>query len=90
MASTIEIKTTKVSDKGQVVIPVEFQKKMRLKKGDKVILMLKDGSIILQKSEVVAKKLEKEFEHIQALSERSFKKIWDNDKDEIWNEYLKE
>lgn len=38
---------------------------------------------------MVAKKL-KEFEHIQALSERSFKKIWDNDKDEIWNEYLKE
>jgi hypothetical protein len=51
---------------------------------------LKDGSLVLQKSEVVSKKLEKEFEHIQALSERSLKKIWDNDKDEIWNDYLKE
>ncbi len=90
MTSTIEIKTTKVSDKGQVAIPVEFQRKMKLKKGDKIVLMLKDGSLVLQKSEVVTKKLEKEFEHIQALSERSFKKIWDNDKDEIWNEYLKE
>lgn len=86
----MEIKTTKVSDKGQVVIPAEFQRKMGLKKGDRVVLMLKDGSLVLQKSEVVAKKLEEEFEHIQTLSERSFRKIWDNDKDEIWNEYLKE
>jgi AbrB family looped-hinge helix DNA binding protein len=87
---TLEIRTTKVSDKGQVAIPTEFQRKMGLKKGDKVVLMLRDGNLVLQKSDKVAKKLEKEFEHIQIMSESSLKKIWNNKKDDIWNEYLKE
>ena len=35
-------------------------------------------------------KSEDNFLDIAILSEESLKEVWDNDEDEVWNEYLKE
>jgi AbrB family looped-hinge helix DNA binding protein len=59
--STVEIRTIKVSDKGQVSIPKDTRKKMNIKKGDSLVMMVKDSKIVLEKSEKVVLLLDEEF-----------------------------
>lgn len=90
-ASTDEIKfrSIKVSAKGQITLPSDIQKEIGIKKGDEILLIRKNGRIILEKPERIANKFKDEFTDVQSLSERSLRKIWMNKGDEIWNQYLK-
>ena len=85
----MELKTIKLSEKGQISIPKEIRKDMRLKKGDKLVLMAKGQQLILQKADLVLKKLGIEEESIGNMmaSEETLKKDWDNKYDECWNKY---
>ena len=85
----MELKTIKLSEKGQISIPKEIRKGMRLKKGDKLVLMTKGEQLILQKADLVLKKLGLEEESISNMmaSEETLKKDWDNKYDERWNKY---
>jgi len=83
--SAVEIRTIKVSDKGQVSIPKDIRKNMKIKKGDNLVMMVKDSKIVLEKSEKIALLLDGEFEDIKAFTERSLKSVWDNPHDEVWN-----
>jgi AbrB family looped-hinge helix DNA binding protein len=54
----------KVSSKGQVVIPREVRKKLGVKGGEKLLVLTRDGDILLRKTrevsiEDIAKKIEK-------------------------------
>ena len=54
----------KVSSKGQIVIPREIRKKLGVKGGEKLLVLTRDGDILLRKTrelsiEDVANKLEK-------------------------------
>jgi AbrB family looped-hinge helix DNA binding protein len=51
------IDVTKVSDKGQVVIPKEIRDRLNLKVGTKLIVVATDDAVILQKVELVAGKV---------------------------------
>ena len=44
----------RISVKGQVTIPVEIRKKLKLKDGDKVVFMEKSGEIVLMNSNRLA------------------------------------
>lgn len=44
----------RISIKGQVTIPVEIRRKLRLKDGDKVVFMEKSGEIVLINSNRLA------------------------------------
>jgi AbrB family looped-hinge helix DNA binding protein len=44
----------KISVKGQVTIPVEIRKKLKLKDGDKVVFMERSGEIVLMNSNRLA------------------------------------
>ena len=85
----MELKAIKISDKGQISIPKDIRKGMRLKKGDKLVLMTKGEQLILQKADIFLKKLGIDEESIGAmlLSEETLKKDWDNKYDERWNKY---
>lgn len=85
----MELKTIKLSEKGQISIPKEIRKDMHLKRGDKLVLMTKGEQMILQKAEFFLKKLSVEEESIgtMMLSEETLKKDWDNKYDERWNKY---
>lgn len=89
MSNNIEFKTIKVSQKGQIVIPVDMQREIGIKKGDEILLIRKGNKIVLEKRDEIVKKLKNEFRDIQTVSERSLKKFWLNRKDEIWNQYVK-
>ena len=53
----------KVSSKGQIVIPREVRKKMGVKGGEKLLVLTRNGDILLRKTkesiEDIAKKIEK-------------------------------
>jgi len=89
MAQQIRFKSIRISEKGQVAIPVEIQREMGLEKGDELLLIKKGEKIILEKPKKLKRVLEDEFEDVQQLSEYSLKKLWLNKSDEIWNTYLK-
>jgi AbrB family looped-hinge helix DNA binding protein len=58
--SDILVETTKLSEKGQVVIPKEFRKKMGLKTGNQFLVIAAQEAIILQRMEIVKRKLKVE------------------------------
>ena len=49
----IAIDTTRLSAKGQVVIPVDVRNKLQLKTGNKLLVVSSENSIILQKVDSV-------------------------------------
>jgi len=44
----MEVKTSKISTKGQLTIPKEFREILNLHKGDEVILYLQGGEIVIK------------------------------------------
>ncbi len=89
MASELTFKKVKVSDKGQISIPVEVQKKIGIKKGDELLLISKGRKIVLEKPEKIMEMIEDEFGDIQTLTEASLRQLWMRKEEDIWNQYLK-
>ncbi|MEK6946631.1 MAG: AbrB/MazE/SpoVT family DNA-binding domain-containing protein [Nanoarchaeota archaeon] len=85
----MELKTLRLSEKGQISIPKEVREGMHLKKGDKLVLVSRGEQLILQKADSFLKKLGIEGESIgtMLLSEETLKRDWDNEYDERWNKY---
>lgn len=52
------VETTKLSEKGQVVIPKDFRERMGLKPGNRFLVIAAEGAIILQRMEVVKRKMD--------------------------------
>ncbi len=46
----------KITSKGQITIPIEIRRKLRLKEGDKVFFIEEDGKIIFQNASRTALK----------------------------------
>lgn len=44
-----EVTTARLSSKGQITIPKKLREKIGLQKGDRVVLIRKDGDIIMRK-----------------------------------------
>jgi AbrB family looped-hinge helix DNA binding protein len=69
------IDTTKMSSRGQIVIPLDLRK--GINEGDKLIVIRKDDEIILKLS----------IPETALLSEKSFAKTWLNkEEDEAWKD----
>ncbi len=69
------IDTTKMSSRGQVVIPLDMRE--GIKEGDKLIVIRKDNEIILKKS----------IPESALWSEKSLAKTWLNkEEDRIWKD----
>ncbi len=57
MADEPIIEMTRVSDKGQVVIPKEIREKLRFTEGSKLIVIATEDAVVLQRIETVAGKM---------------------------------
>ena len=69
----------KVTDKGQISLPVGIREALKIEKGDDLIITKDQDRIII-------KKIKKEdFSHLLKHSESVAKKLWDNKEDEVWN-----
>ena len=89
MTSELTFKKVKVSDKGQISIPIDMQREIGIKKGDELLLIRKGQKIVLEKPEKVVGVLEDEFLDIQDITEASLSKIWLRKGEDVWNRYLK-
>lgn len=83
------MKTVTVSGKGQISIPREIRKQLAVEKGSKLVIILKDKKLLIRKASDISQSIGNDFEDVVLHSERSLKRIWDNEEDEIWNRYLK-
>ena len=81
------IKTVKVSDKGQIAIPLDIRKVSGINKGDNLIIIQENGKILIEKT---SQKFKDHFKDLLRFSEESLRDVWDNEGDEIWNQYLKD
>lgn len=76
----MELKIVKVTDKGQISLPVKVRESMNIDNGDELIVMTNDNSIVL-------KKLKKsDFRDLLKHSEKTANKLWNNGEDEVWND----
>jgi len=82
----MELKTVKVSDKGQIAIPQDMRERAGIDKGDTLIIIQENNKFLLEKT---SEKMKDDFKDILKLSEHSLKEVWNNKQDDIWNEYLK-
>ena len=74
-----------VSEKGQVVIPIDIRRKLDIKEGEKLLLAVKGNKVLMEKSADLAKLMEGEFDHMVRLSEKAAAALWENPEDEIWD-----
>ena len=69
---------TTLGEKGQVVVPVEARDRMKLKSGDKLIVMSPhDGTLVLMKTahfEIFARNMTKKLASIRKLTKTSKKR----------------
>jgi len=63
----VKIETTKMSSKGQVVIPIEFRK--GIKEGDTLIVIKGENQIILKKASTLDKQLAEDLEFAKRTEE---------------------
>ena len=81
------LKTVRVSEKGQITIPREIQALLGIKKGDRLVLAVKNKKLLIQKAANLEKQMGDDFSDILDY-ESSLKKLWLNKEDEVWNQYL--
>ncbi len=75
----METKIIKVTDKGQISLPVGMRESLKIKQGDELF-------ITENKDTIVIKKIKKEdFNYLLKHSEKVAKKLWDNKEDDVWD-----
>lgn len=89
MTSELTFKKVKVSDKGQISIPVDIQRQVGIKRGDELLLIRKGRKIVLEKSDKIAEMLEDDLADVRDVTEASLRQIWLRKEEDIWNQYLK-
>lgn len=82
LTNVMIVKTVKVTGKGQISIPVEIRDAAGIETGDELIVIQENSKILLEKPVRI---LKDEFSFMLKHSEKVAKKLWDNKKDEIWN-----
>ncbi len=85
----LTFKKVKVSDKGQISIPIDVQREIGIKKGDELLLIRKGHKIVLEKPERVLELLEDEFADVQTLTESALSELWLDKREDVWNRYLR-
>ncbi len=81
-----DIKTVKISDKGQISIPKDIRDELNLKEGETLIMISDGKKIVIEKKARIMEKINESKETMH-MSEHVLKKDWDNEYDERWNKY---
>ena len=75
----METKIIKVTDKGQISIPMEIRNSAGIAVGDELFVIRSGKRIVLEKIK------KSDFSDLLKHSEKVAEKLWDNKEDEIWN-----
>ncbi|NQV08296.1 AbrB/MazE/SpoVT family DNA-binding domain-containing protein [Candidatus Woesearchaeota archaeon] len=75
----MKAKMVKVTDKGQISLPISFRKTTGIEKGDDLLMLQSENTIIIEKLK------ESRFRDLLKHSEKVAKKLWSNKEDDIWD-----
>ncbi len=76
----------KVSEKGQVAIPVEIRKAMGLRKGSELLLLYDGERLMAIRTDKAAEALLGVFDDLVRASAEVAGELWGNEADEVWND----
>ena len=85
MKNKMILKTVKVTEKGQIAIPLEIRNQINIEKGDELIVFTFNDKILIEKAKNITLYMKDDFKDILKLSERVAKKLWSNKEDDIWD-----
>ena len=83
---TPKIRTVRVNERGQLVIPEDIRKDFGIKGSTTLVLIENNGEIVIKKESEVFAALEDKF--WKALSQTSIKRAWSKE-DEVWDKIAK-
>ena len=83
--SETTLKRIIISKHGQITLSRKVQTLLGIKKGDQLVLAIKNKKLVIQKASNLEKPTKSDFKDLVMLSEETAKKLWDNKYDEIWN-----
>ena len=75
----METKIVKVTDKGQISLPISIRESTGIKKGDKLLLIKQGKTILIEKIK------EAHFRDLLKHSEKVAEKLWGNKEDDVWD-----
>lgn len=75
----METKIIKVTDKGQISLPVGMRESLKIKQGDELFITKNVDTLVIKKIK------REDFNYLLKHSEKVAKKLWDNKEDEVWD-----
>ena len=75
----MEIKIIKVTNKGQISLPVGIRDSLNIKQGDELFITKDKGAIMIKKVK------REDFSYLLKHSEKVARKLWNNKEDEVWD-----
>ena len=75
----MDTKIIKVTDKGQICLPVKIREMLKIEKGDEIVLTQSNNAVVMRKLK------REDFSDLLKHSEKVANKLWDNKDDEIWD-----
>lgn len=80
------VRSVRVTDKGQVSLPVDALRAMNVRKGTDMILIQEGDRIVLVKAEAVGKLVLDDLGGWETLAAPVFDGLWSSQDDEVWDE----
>ncbi len=82
-----EVSVVTMSEKGQIVLPKKTRENLKLKRGDKLLLVEENDRVSLAKMDSLLKK-KRSMEGIATMlaSEKTLEKDWKFKGDDVWDE----
>lgn len=82
------VRTVRITDKGQISLPVDTLRSMNVRKGSELLLVQDGDRIVLVKATKIGQEVLDDLAGWEALSLPALAEVWDNPiDDEVWNGY---
>lgn len=84
-----KLRTVNLNERGQIVIPEDIRVDFGIENATTLIIMEKEGEIVLKKESDVLEAIENEDKFWKILSREAMKRAWSKE-DEVWDKFYKE
>ena len=75
----MEVKIIKVSDKGQISLPIGIRESLNINQGDELLITTANDALVIKKIK------KNDFSDLLKHSEKIADRLWNNKFDEVWD-----
>jgi len=80
------VRIATVSAKGQLAIPIDIRKAAGIEKGSDLLILYKDGKILVEPAELLSSRADDDMEDWKLLTRKAMERAWDDEADAIWDD----